>query len=111
MEKTTSNMDKNLEIKTIEFNGIKVRVKIDYDLGIASLVEPDNQPKKWVFASRGLEYMNGWLNIIEAMTSAVKEIKKDLERDLAEKSKFQNKRKKGLEKIIYDNAKVKRPDR
>lgn len=81
---------KNLEIRTIEHKGVKVSIKIDYDHGLASIVDAhqgyDN--KKWVFADRGLEFMNGWQNILEAMTVAVKECKKELEADLAAKSAF-----------------------
>lgn len=88
-------MKKHLEIKEIEHKGIKVLVKVDYDAGTASLVERDPSgtgycPKKWVFAHRGLDYTNGWLTILEAMTVAVKECKKDLEHKLAEDSAFKN---------------------
>jgi hypothetical protein len=88
-------MKKHLEVKTIEHKGINVAVSIDYDEGTASLVEilhangnVQTPPKKWVFANRTLDYVNSWLTIIEAMSIAVKECKKDLEHDLAEKSKF-----------------------
>lgn len=84
-------MKKHLEIKTIEHKGIKVIVEINYDLGQVSLVEPimnQFQDKRWIFAKRSLDYMNGWLNIIDAMKFAITEAKKDLEHDLAEKSKF-----------------------
>jgi hypothetical protein len=82
------------EIKTIEHKGISVAIKVDYQRGTASLVEiystyPDNYPnKQFVFADRGLEYMNGWLNILGAMQVAVTECKKLLEADLAEKSRL-----------------------
>ena len=83
---------KNLEIKTIEHNEVKVTVKIDYDLGTVSLVERSHRgefvSKNWLFQDRGLEYMNGWLDILEAMTVAVKECKKELEADLGVKSAF-----------------------
>jgi hypothetical protein len=82
---------KNLEIKTIEHKGVTVTYKIDYDAGRASLVEFQNngwKKKEWIFAERGLEYMNGWQDILEAMQVAVKECKKALESDLAEKTKF-----------------------
>lgn len=88
---------KHLEIRTIEHKGIKVTIKIDYDRGTASLVEENGitdfpwRNKMWVFADRGLEYMNGWQNILEAMQVAVKECKKELEKDLAEKSRFTDK--------------------
>lgn len=82
---------KNLEIKTIEHKGIKVTMKIDYNAGEASLVQLSYDgktyfAKQWVFANRGLEYMNGWLVILEAMTVAVKECKKELEVSLAQAS-------------------------
>ena len=82
---------KNLEIRTLEHKGIKVTIKIDYDKGTVSLMEFENESwkrKKWIFADRGLEYMNGWQNVLEAMQVAVAECKKELEKDLAEKTKF-----------------------
>lgn len=91
-------MKKHLEVKTITHKGIDIIVEIDYDKGIASLVEASRNlqgkpynPKNWVFSNRGLEYMNGWLNIIEAMKVAIQECKKDLEFSLAQSSKFTNK--------------------
>lgn len=82
----------NLSIRTIEYKGIKVTIKIDYDKGTASLMERSQRgdwvTKNWLFQDRGLEYMTGWQNVIEAMQVAVKECKKELEKDLAEKSKF-----------------------
>ena len=93
---------KHLEVRTIEHKGIKVTVLIDYDNAMVSLVEKDSfrggtfQKKQWIFANRGLEYMKGWLNIIEAMQFAVKECQKCLEANLAEKTAFKNK------KIIED---------
>lgn len=83
---------KNLEIRTIEHKGIKVSIKIDYDKGEASLVDAlDNyKGKQWLFTKRGLEYMNGWQDILEAMQVAVKECKKELESNLGEKSRFKD---------------------
>ncbi len=88
-------MTKHVEIKTVEHKGIKVVVKIDYINGKASLVEllqangeVQTPAKKWVFAERGLEYMDSWIIILEAMTVAVKECKKDLEFSLAQSSAF-----------------------
>lgn len=104
-------MQKHLEIKTIEHKGIKVVLKLDYEAGTASLVDllhangdTQSTPKKWVFAGRGLEYMNGWLNILDAMTVAVKECKKDLEHDLAEKSAFKDR----IIKMAVEKPKSKR---
>jgi hypothetical protein len=87
-----NNYMKNLEIRTIEHKGIKVTIKIDYDDSLVSLVERNMQDnyttKNWIFQDRGLEYMNEWLNILEAMSVAIKEGKKELETNLAEKTKL-----------------------
>lgn len=87
-------MKKHLEIKTIEHKGVKVILKVDYDEATVSLVQyitnRGYEVKNWVFANRGLEYLNPWLNILEAMSVAVKEGKKELEAKLAEDSKFRD---------------------
>jgi hypothetical protein len=69
----------NKIIKTIEHKGIAVRFSVDFDEGEVSLLDKDNSAKQWLFAGRGLEYLNSWLNILEAMQEAVKEGKKLLE--------------------------------
>lgn len=72
-------MKKNLEIKTIEHKGINVTIHVDYDNDHVSLVENINHNyigKKYLFANRGLGYMNGWLTTLEAMTEAIKVGKK-----------------------------------
>jgi hypothetical protein len=94
---------KNLEIRTIEHKGIKVTYRINYDDGTAELVERIDgrwNVKQWVFKPRGLEYMNGWQDVLEAMKMAVAECKKELEKDLAEKTKFSKKFIKDVEKSI-----------
>lgn len=77
---------KNLEIKTIEHNGIKVSVKIDYDKQTISLVERKNggayQDKAWYFSGRGVEYMKGWSDILEAMNYAAQYGKEQLKEHL-----------------------------
>lgn len=97
-------MNKHLEIKTIDHKGIKVTVKLDYENGTASLIEILNAhggmqtpAKKWVFADRTLDYMNGWLLILQAMTVAVQQCKADLEADLAQKSAFKEKK---IERVL-----------
>lgn len=73
-----------LIIREYEFYGVKVLVKIDRRTKTASLVEYKDgfdkyDGKQWLFKDRELEYMNGWLNILRAMTAAVEEAKKELE--------------------------------
>lgn len=86
-------MKKHLEIKTIEHKGIEVTLEVDYDRALVSLLEWSSfgsrwEKKEYVFANRGLEYMRPWLNILEAMTVAVKEGQRCLEQKLAEDSAF-----------------------
>lgn len=78
-------METNIVIKTIEHNGVKVSVKIDYDLGKVSLVKRTTKfhvnefpHQEFVFNDRSLEYMNGWLNILEAMKIAIEYGKEEL---------------------------------
>ena len=90
------------EIKTYKFKetyqfsykNIGIYVKIDYRNNKISLVEPFNigegkfQGKMWLFKDRGVEYMQGWVNILEAMQEAIKDAKKKYESQLEESSKF-----------------------
>lgn len=77
---------KYLEIKSYIQNGVRVVVKIDYQAKQISLVEVNDQSfpvsypeKKWVFSKREIEYMDGWIDILDAMKHAVKEAKKELQ--------------------------------
>ena len=82
---------KNLEIETIEHKGVSISVKLDYDTGRASLVTRSDRgewvSKNWLFENRELEYMQGWQDILEAMTVAVTYCQKKLEANSEEKSK------------------------
>lgn len=87
--------NKLVEIKEYDYNGIKVLVKINYIHNKVSLVESQNfenfNSKKWLFAERGVEYMIGWVNILEAMKYAIKEAEKDYLAELARVSAFKEK--------------------
>lgn len=88
-------MIKHIEIKTYEFYDIRVMVEINYDTKQISLIERavENHPnypfriKKWVFTARGLEYMNGWRNVLTAMNYAIDEAEKELTEYLKMKEK------------------------
>lgn len=79
---------KHLEIKTYRACDIEITVKIDYDAETISLVEkecgrhvegmPQYGNKNWVFVGRGLEFMQGWENILDAMKYAIKQASKEL---------------------------------
>lgn len=76
------------ETKTYTTNDVDVNVRINFYDNKISLVDRDGRDKQWLFANRGVEFMNGWLNILEAMKVAVKEAKIEYENELAETSKF-----------------------
>lgn len=76
-------MKELLSIREYSFDdGTKLTVKIDFAKNEVSLVERNGNEyhdKKWLFAKRGAEYMNGWLNILSAMQYVIKESQKELE--------------------------------
>lgn len=83
--------EKVIEVYGFTHKDITVTVKIDYKRNEISLLESydgNSGAKKYVFAGRGVEYMQGWLNILEAMQEAIKDAKKRYEAELAERSKF-----------------------
>jgi hypothetical protein len=88
--------EKVVEIYGFTHKEILVSVKIDYKRNEISLLEGykgssynfNGEAKKYVFANRGVQYMQGWLNILEAMQEAVKDAKRRYEAELAERSAF-----------------------
>ena len=67
-------------------------VKIDYHKKQISLVEADKNHqtynnRAYYFAGRGLEYINGWKDILEAMKYAMEESAKELKEYLDQKEK------------------------
>ncbi len=85
---------KRIEIYEHTHKDISVLVKIDYLNNKISLLNSKhrtieiNDFKHFVFADRGVEYMNGWLTILDAVSEAVKDAKKKYEANLGEESKF-----------------------
>ena len=85
---------KQKETICYDIDGIKVYIKIDYFNNRIDIVEPIDiingkfKKKEYCFIGRGVEFMNGWLNILEAMKMAIKDAKAKYEANLAEESKF-----------------------
>jgi len=74
------NYKTQLEYRDYSINGIKITVELNYRTKTISLVEWDPQdetydPKRWLFAGREAKYMQGWLNILEAMKTVITECK------------------------------------
>lgn len=58
--------------------GISICVELDFVKKTVSLVEKDGTNKRWVFADRTPEYLNGWRAIMLAMEHAVAEAQKEM---------------------------------
>lgn len=78
-----------VELKSIRrydfSDGTVIHVELDFENNKISFLEPANSlkgdyvPKHWLFAGRGAEYMNGWINIFRCMEYAAVEAKRELE--------------------------------
>lgn len=64
-------------------------MEIDYETYKVSLVERTPQgdyiAKKWLFSQRTTEYLDSWINILEAMQYAIREAKLLLEKHIEKK--------------------------
>lgn len=71
-------------INSYVYNGVEIWVEIDFkDKKISLINEPEYttnkiESKKWIFANRGLEYMAGWKNILDAMKYAINQASLEL---------------------------------
>lgn len=64
--------------------GRSIVVELDFVKKTVSITEKDGEPKKWLFAERTPEYLNGWRNILRAMEYAVEQAQESMG-DLTEK--------------------------
>lgn len=58
--------------------GIDIVVEMDFIKKTVSLTEKDGSNKKWVFAERTPEYLNGWRAIMKSMEYAVEQAQQEL---------------------------------
>lgn len=80
---------KHYEVKSYKHLGIKIRIAIDYDREKISLLDQaeTSKPKRWLFAERGLEYMDGWQDILSAMKYAIEMATDELRTSVKAKEK------------------------
>lgn len=97
---------KHLEIETYTLYGVNVNVEINYDKGTITLLEtrenphnnfqknpgPQYQPKQWIFAGRTIDYMDGWRNILDAMSYAITKAETKLAKHLKEQEKVKGRK-------------------
>jgi len=68
-----------LTIKKYEFSdGTIINVKIDYPNNRVSIVDKNGSNTNFKFAERGVEFMNGWINILSAMQYAIRAARDEL---------------------------------
>ncbi len=100
MKKEFKPMTKQHKIKeTYKFThkDISIYVKIDYLNNRIDIVEPVNllrgnfKKSEFVFIGRGVEYMQGWRDILEAISEATKDAQAKYEANLALESSFRDK--------------------
>lgn len=88
--------------------GITIYVRIDYINNKISILEcidglgSSFKKKDFTFINRGVEYMQGWRNILEAVSEATKDAQKKYEANLAEESKFHEKDIEHFEKMLVE---------
>jgi len=86
---------KQLEVLVFKKNKIDVTVSIDYINKTISLVKPAGNPfknqyekKEYIFIGRNAAFMPTWLNILDAMSYAIKEAKSLLDEAIKEEANF-----------------------
>lgn len=79
-EKIHTEMTPKLVEREYVYKTIKLLVRIDFKAGEISLLDQEtNQGKKWLFAKRGVEYMQGWHDILDGMKYAIDQATAEME--------------------------------
>lgn len=66
-------MSKQLKLSEtilLNYNGVKLRLHLNYETGKASFVKPDGQGEKFLFKDRTIDYLGGWIEIFRALEKA-----------------------------------------
>lgn len=66
-------------IRDYVYQATTARVRIDFFKGEIHLLDNDFSAKKWVFANRSIEYMQGWKQILDAMKYAIDRATEEME--------------------------------
>lgn len=75
-----TQMTPKLVEREYEYKNIKILVRINFKSGQISLLDHETgEGKKWVFAKREIEYMNGWHDILDGMKYAINQATEELE--------------------------------
>ena len=78
-QKPYTEMTPKLVEREYVYKNIKVLVRINFKAGTISLIDHEtNEGKKWVFAKREIEYMEGWRDILDAMRYAIDQASEEL---------------------------------
>lgn len=58
------------ETLELNYNGVLVYLRLDYEAGTASFVEKSGNPNKFRFTDRTVEYLGGWVEVFRALEKA-----------------------------------------
>ena len=72
------------EEKRYTVNGIDIDIRINYRKERITLIDEKRNKKQWLFAEREIQYLDSWVEILEAMQEAIKLAKIDLDEYLDE---------------------------
>lgn len=73
--------------KVYAYGDRMVGVRIDYRKEQISLIDGNSEPERYVFAERGVEDMDGWLDILKAVEYAITKARGELQSYLDERTK------------------------
>lgn len=71
--------------RTYVYHEVQVGVRIDFKKRKISLIDGDGVIKKYTFANREVDYMQGWQRILTAIGQAIAAAEKELREYIAER--------------------------
>jgi hypothetical protein len=94
-------------VRRYEYNGAVLFIEINKISNRISFVEPsksgDYKPQTFKFAGRGLEYMQGWYNVLEGMRKAMIDARDELDAWEKQEDERRLKEEVALQKALQDN--------
>lgn len=61
---------KENETLILDYDGVIVRLHLDYQRGLASFIKKDGQGQQYLFTKRTVDYLGGWVKVLRALEQA-----------------------------------------
>lgn len=58
------------ETLLLNYNGVKLRLNLNYETGKASFVKANGEGERFLFKDRTVDYLGGWIEIFRALEKA-----------------------------------------